>query len=266
MHGPVIAPDASGETAFSRVMASNELRCGYFNWPPYVMRDPVTGAMSGINVDYIETVANELGWKINWALEVNPGEAIEALNAGKVDAMCATLWPDGARAKNLLMTEPTFYTAIYAYVRSDNTRFDGDLGKINSESVTIAALDGDVTYSVAKNDFPKAKIFALPQMADVSQLLLSVINGRADVVIVGKSEVQHFNANTDTKLREVTGVPAAYVFGESFALKQGEFQFKNTLDTVIQRMNNNGLGQKLLAKYNYTDGYFPVAADFNEAR
>jgi ABC-type amino acid transport substrate-binding protein len=249
------------ETAFERVMRSGELRCGYFSWPPYVMRDPNTGQLSGINVDYLQAVADELGWKINWALEVGPGEAIEALNTNKVDMMCGTLWPDGARAKNLTLTNPSFYTAMFVFVRDGDTRFDGDLKKLDNAAVTFSVMDGDVTTSVAKATYPNAKTIAIPQNGDGAQLMTAVVTGKADAVMIGRAEVEHFNANNEQKLREVQGVSAAYVFGESYAMKTGEFQFKNAMDTIILRMNNNGYAQSLLNKYNMS-GYYPVRPDY----
>lgn len=250
------------ESAFDRVMRTGTIRCGYFSWPPYVMRDPNTGKLTGANVDYLEGIASELGWKVDWALEVSPGDAITALNTDKVDMMCGTLWPDGARVKNLTLTIPSFYTAIFAFVRDDDMRFDGNLAAFNDASVTLAAMDGDVTYSVATHDFPAAKVYSIPQSGDGASLMTAVTTGKADALFVGRAEVEAFNASNTTKLREVQGVPPAYVFAESYALRQGEFQFKNTLDAIMLRYNNNGFAQRILKKYNMDGGYYPAITDF----
>lgn len=249
------------ETAFERVQRTGELRCGYFSWPPYVVRDPNSGALSGINVDSVEAVAADLGWTIKWELDVGPGEVIAALQTGKIDMMCASLWPDGPRAKNLLLTAPNFYTALYAIVRADDTRFDGDISKLDSPEITLAAIDGDATHNIAKTGYPKAKLYSLPQTADSSQLLLAVADGKADAVIIGLADIESFNATNGKKLRPVADAAPAYVFAESFGLNAGEFQFKATLDSVIDRLNDNGLAQRLLAKYNMR-GYFPARAGF----
>lgn len=246
---------AKVETAFERVQRTGELRCGYFSWPPYVMRDPNTNELTGINIDMINAVAADLGWKVVWEAEVGVGEVTNALQAGKFDIMCATLWPDGARAKNLLLSVPAFYTGLYAIVRSDDTRFDGNLAKLNEEAVTLAAIDGDATSTIAKSNYPKAKIHALPQTADVSHLLLAVADGKADAVIIGLGDIKVFNATNNNRLRAVAGVAAAHVFAESFGMQPDELRLKAAIDSVLTRLNDNGLAASLIAKYQM-QGYF----------
>lgn len=249
------------ETAFERVQRTGELRCGYFSWPPYVMRDPNTGAMSGINVDFVNAIAAEMDWKVIWEAEVGAGDVVAGLETNKYDMMCASLWTDGPRAKTLTLTTPTFYTATYAFVRAGDARFDGDLNKMNAPDVTLSVMDGDITSTVARNNYPLAKTHSVPQNGDAADVMLNVATGKADAIIVGQAEIEYFNANNETKLQRVAGVEAAQVFPEVLAMKSGEHQFKEAVDAILQRLNTNGLGKKLLAKYKL-DSCYPVQRGF----
>lgn len=255
------AATAKKETAFERVQRTGELRCGYFSWPPYVMRDPNTNELTGINVDYVNAIAAEMGWKVVWAAEVGAGDVVAGLDSDKYDMMCASLWTDGPRAAALTLTQPTFYTAVFAFVRTGDTRFDGDLNKLNDPAVTLAVMDGDITSTLAKNNYPRAKTQALPQNADGAEVMMLVSTGKADAAIVGQAEVDHFNATNTIKLQRVAGVGAAYIFPEVLAVKSGEHQFKAAVDAILLRLNDNGLGQKLLAKYKL-DNCFPARPGF----
>jgi ABC-type amino acid transport substrate-binding protein len=45
------------ETGYERVMRTKTLRCGYFAWAPYLIKDANTGKFSGAGHDIIEAMA-----------------------------------------------------------------------------------------------------------------------------------------------------------------------------------------------------------------
>lgn len=109
---------AQKESVYDRVLASGTIRCGYATWPPYMMKDPNTGTLSGINYDVMELIGKELNLKIDWVEEVPWGSVYANLNANRMDVMCATIWDDGERVKQFTLSDPQFYSALYAYVRA----------------------------------------------------------------------------------------------------------------------------------------------------
>lgn len=240
---------AGKDTAYDRVVRTGTIRCGYFAWPPYLMKDPNTGAMSGINHDYMEAVGKTLGLKIEWTEEVSPGTAIAGLDAGRYDVMCSSLWPDEARLKHALLTAPTLYSAVYAVARWDDARFDGKAGAINAPATTIAALEGEVTFYLARDDYPEAKILSLPQMSDGAELLQSVASRKADVTFVDRGIVDDFNKTNGNALKIVENLPPARVFPEVLAVSKDEIRLKMMIDNAIGLINDRGLPATLIAKY-----------------
>ncbi|MEJ0062914.1 MAG: transporter substrate-binding domain-containing protein [Alphaproteobacteria bacterium] len=149
--------DKQAGSVYEKVLERGSIRCGYLVWPPYITKDPNTLQLGGINYLIMEEIGKTLGLKIEWVEEVGAGEAIQGLNTGRYDVMCATLWPDQARLKSSLMTRPTFYSTVYAVVRADDNRFDGKRENMNAPDVTFTGIEGDVTKSLAMESFPKAK-------------------------------------------------------------------------------------------------------------
>ena len=65
---PVLA--APSESAFDRVMRTNTLRCGYWNWAPLFSVDTATEQQSGIFYDLMAYIGPAMGLKVEWTKEV----------------------------------------------------------------------------------------------------------------------------------------------------------------------------------------------------
>lgn len=236
------------KTAAQRVIDSGILRCGYATSPPVLVKDANTGKLSGSDVEIVEQIGQKLGLKVEWTEEVGWGNFIEGLRNGRYDMMCGSLWPDAARIKFLSLTRPVYYDRMMAYVRADDKRFDGDISKIDVKGVTIAAIDGDASYSLAQIRFPNAKLLALPQMAVVSDMMMSLVTKKADVIFLDPVRIAVFEKENAGKIRRVENVEPMQVIGTSFGVNAGEFQLRDMIDTALRELINNGTVEKLLAK------------------
>lgn len=236
------------KSALDQVLKSGTIRCGYSVWPPYFIKDPNTGNLSGINYEQAETIARKLDLKIEWTMEVGFGEVASAFHSGKIDMMCASLWPDAPRMKFLGLTKPMFFTPAYVYVRSDAA----DYTSLNNPQFKFAGIEGDLTYSAAKNVFPNASMLALPQNSDPSQLLASLIAGKADGVIMDEAFARDFMEKNPGKIR-MLGASPVQIYNESFAVKRDELEFKQMVDAAIESAINSGEMKAILARYkNYS--------------
>lgn len=241
--------DQRQKSVYKKVIESGVIRCGYFSWPPYIVKDPNSGKLSGINYDYMEEIGNILDLKIEWAEEVSAGTAIEGLNTNRYDVMCATLWPDAARLKNSLMSDPEFYSSVYVVVRADDNRFDSLSKEINDPTVTIAGIEGDVTYSVPSQKFPKAKLLALPQFSDSGVLIQSLISRKADAILIDLGTVNDFNKANGGLLKLAVNRPPVEFFSESLAVKSGEQELILLLNQALRIMVEKGVSKDLANKY-----------------
>lgn len=220
------------------------------------MKDPNTGELSGINYDQINAIAKALGVKIEWTVETSLDQIPSVLSTQKADMLCPTLWASSNRAWDLDFSTPLQYTPLYSMVRADDTRFDGNLSKLNDPNITIVFIDGDSPQAVANAKFPKAKQLALPNTSDGTHNLLSVMTGKADVTFVDRYILDEFSKNNPGKIRAIKDVSHVQIFGETLAVAKGETKLRDMLNVAIFEIQNNGQMDAILEKWNMDNEAF----------
>ena len=266
MAGCSVQPNGSvhDQSVYDRVMKSGTIRCGYTIYPPYCMKDPNTGKLSGISIDILEVAGKNLGLKIDWAEEVGWGTIIEGLETNRYDLVPTGVWPNANRGKHASFSIPISYSGLEVYVRPDDSRFTNNLQAINSDAVTIATTDGCRVLDIAKNRFPHAHRLTHPDMTDESQLLLDVANHKADVTFADPTTVARFLKNNPGQIKSITTKPIE-IEPNTMMFKIGEPAFKSVLDTALTELINNGYVDQVLNKYVYEPKrgvYYRLAAPY----
>lgn len=244
---PAFAGDK--ESAYERVVSTQTIRCGYAISPPLLVKDPNNGTISGLDYELWNIIGQELGVKIEWTEEAGWGNFIEGLKTGRYDAFCSELWPDPARSKFLSLTDPVIFSFLEAYTRAGDTRFDGQLDKVNDPSVKIPAVEGDVSATMAQKGFPNAKIDYLPQTATVADMFMSVISKKSDVIFIDQAMIAGLDKNNKNALRKVKNVPPAFTFASYYGVLAGEYQLRDMVNLALRTAKNDGRLEKLAKKY-----------------
>lgn len=253
------------DAAFERVISSKVIKCGYVPYPPGLIKDPNTGKITGIFPETLEASAKDLGYQIKWTEEVGWGTMIEGLKAGRYDAICSPVWANSTRAQFAEFTQPFFYSGIGVYVRADERRFGNGLEGINSDGVTLATIDGEMTSIVADQDYPEAKRVALPQNSDVSQVLLNVMNRKADVTFVEPYVAEEFMKSHPGALRNLVALKPVRIFPNTMIVAKGNYALKGLLDVMVSEMTNSGRADRLIAKYDLGSGtFYPLAQPYRQ--
>jgi len=251
-----------GESVYSRVMRSGTIRCGYAMFPPYCMKDPNTGKLSGIFVEILEEAGKNLGLKINWSEEVGWGSIIQGLETNRYDLVPTGVWPNASRGKHASFSIPLFYNGLNVYVRANDNRFTDKLQSINSESITIATIDGYLNQDIAKNRFPRAHRLTHPDMCDGGQVFLDVTTNKADLTLNDPSLAALFLKNNPGTIKNITNTPIA-IEANTMMFKIGEPAFKSMLDTALTELINTGYVDKVLNKYEPKRGvYYRLALPY----
>ncbi|TAH37780.1 MAG: amino acid ABC transporter substrate-binding protein [Alphaproteobacteria bacterium] len=250
------------ESAFDRVMRSQALHCGYGVWAPIMIKDANTGAMSGIFYDYMDAMGKSLNLKIQWT-EVSWSDFAADLASGKIDAMCAGIWPTGTKSRAMDFTAPIYYVAIHTFARADDTRFDHALDKINSKDITIASMDGEISNIIASADFKDAKLLSLPSNASQPQILLNVATGKADVTFQDAATGQDFMNANPGKVKMVPGGEFIRTFGNTIAVAKGQDELKDMLNTASAELLQSGVVDGIIKKYEkYPGSFYRVAKPY----
>lgn len=163
---------------YERILDKKEIDVGYYNGEPYFIKDPNTQEVSGIFAEILNRVGDKLNLKINWKAEANFATMAEDLESGKFDLIGSGIWINAERSKTADFSIPILYDVVGAYARYDDNRFDESLGSINSPSIRIATIDGEMAATIAAQDFPKADATtaSLPESVDFTQMLLNITN------------------------------------------------------------------------------------------
>lgn len=246
----------STPSLYDRVTQSGKIRAAYVVAEPFVMKDPNSGKLSGIFVEALEQAGKNLGLQIEWAEEASWGTMIEGLQANRYDLVSSGIWANSSRAKQVDFTIPLVYSGIGVYVRPNDNRFTGNLNAINSETVKIATIDGEMSDIISKTDFPKTQKESLPQLSDVSQVLLSVSQGKADVTFMQPFNAEQFLKSNPGTLKNIAAERPIRVFGNTMIFKPGEVQFKTMLNTALEELLNSGEIDRLIDKYETVPGGF----------
>lgn len=256
----------SENITLTSVLNRGEIRVGYVIYPPGMIKDANTGKLSGIFHDALEEAGKNLGLKINWVEEVGWGTMIEGIKTGRYDMIGSAVWPTATRAKNVDFTVPLNYGVTGVYVRSDDNRF-ANLKNINNSSVTIATIDGEISSFIAKETFPQAKVVSLPQDAQISQVLLNITTGKADVAFVEPAVAEEFLAKNPNTIKNVAKENPIRAYGNTWVIPKNEEGFKSMLDVAIEELQNNGKIDELIQQYaKYPGSFYSVSKPYNVPR
>jgi ABC-type amino acid transport substrate-binding protein len=237
-----------------KVIDSGEIRIGYIVYPPLLFKDQATGKLSGVSYDLVEATAKKLNLKTNWVEEVGWGSAIEGLKTKRYDILGTQMWPNSARAREAVFSIAPMNSVLYPYVKTGDTRFSGNLSKLNSNQYSISALDGEMAQFIAKDDYPLAKLNALPQTTSYAEVFLNIINGKADATFVEPSAANDFLKSNPGKIERVGNTPVR-TFGNSFAFVRGQESMVSMWNVALGELINDGTVTRTLEKYNVAGDY-----------
>ncbi len=242
------------QSVSDRVIQSGEIRIGYIVYPPLLYKDQTTGKLSGVSYDIVEAAAKKLDLKTNWVEEVGWGTSIEGLKNNRYDILGTQMWPNSARAREAIFSIAPMNSAIYPYVKSGDTRFSEGLTNLNSSQYTIGVLDGEMAAFIAKDDYPLAKVNALPQLSSYSEVFLNVINKKADISFVELSTANDFLKSNPGKIQRVGQTPIR-VLGNSFAFARGQDSMASMWNIALSELVNDGTVTRTLEKYGVSEDY-----------
>ena len=252
------------KSVYDKVLASGVIRACYTVYPPASIKDPNTGKMSGVFVEALDKAAANMGLKVDWNAEVGWGEMIEALNSGRCDIIGSPAWTNSARGKSAEFSIPIYYSAINAYVRSSDNRFDNNIKIANDPKYKLATIDGETSQLIASRQFPKAQVLQLPQSTDVSTMLLNVADNKADMAFLEPTVANTYIKNNPGKVKNISVTKPVVVYGNVMMVKKGEFEFKTAIDNALSELLSNGSVDDLISQYEkeYPGGFYRVAVPY----
>ena len=247
--------NAKQETAFERVMHTGTIRCGYYVFPPAVIRDPNTGKMSGLSVDMMEAIGQKTGLKIEWTEESTFGNWIPALQANRYDMMCAPMFSDMALGREAIFTRPLFYAGIQPLVRENETKYDGTdaFQKLNSQETTFLTQEGNMLFFLTKEVFPNAKFLTIAAQVDGPSVLQNITTGKADAILLDRNAVAEY-AKHGTRMKMIELPQPIKAQPLVLPLNRKETELREFIDNAVLDMQLSGSINRLLDKWESEPG------------
>jgi len=253
------AASAKTESTYERVMRTQMIRCGYVVFSYGIIKDPNTGAMSGLDYEVTETLGRKLNLKIEWVEEVGWGTAISGLNTGRYDAVCNAAWVNPTQGREAYFSRPYLYQPLFVVTRANDTRFDQDMGAIDNPAIQIGSMDGDDPQFIAQEDFPKAHVYNIPAMSGVPMVFEAVSDGKADLTFSDPYEFGDYNAHNQGKLKMTQTANPVRIYPAGYIMPMGDDKFRAMIDTALDEIIYSGQMDKILARYaKYPYSFIPV--------
>ena len=172
---------AGGPDAWAAVKKAGVLRCGAAVAPPYVMRDPKTGAYSGFFSDLCRDFGqNVLKVKVEF-VDTSWDNIVAGLQSDKWDLSLA-LNDTPEREKAVAFSAPaTDYNVSFVYNRNNPkiAKTLRSLADIDKPNVTVAVMSGTSQDKAISAELKQARIMRLPGNDETR---LSLISKRADLL------------------------------------------------------------------------------------
>ncbi|MDD3183185.1 MAG: transporter substrate-binding domain-containing protein [Alphaproteobacteria bacterium] len=236
------------ETRLEQIKRTGTLRCGYSIWPPALMKDPNTGAFSGMFYDLMQEMGKQLSLKIEWTVEVTPAHMFADLDSNRIDMVCSAYIATPARAKAAAFTSPIFYNVNTLFVRADDTRFDNNFEAANDPSVKFAVVDGGLSSILANQKFPLAQKPSVPELSTPADTFLYVAERKADVVLSEPLSFALFDKSNPGKMKRAVGEPP-FVYGAGMPMPLKEFDLHNTINATLAYLQSTGVVAAIFDKH-----------------
>lgn len=250
-----------GDQAFQRIIDSGVIRCGYYVFPPITSRDPNTGELTGLAVDYMNKIAERAALKVEWTSEVTWANWVPELQAGRFDVACTPMWPELTMLKAVSFTDPLFFSGLYPLVRKDDARFaKAGLARLNQPDVIVLGQESNSSEAVAKAVFPDAKRYILPATAGGGEFFQTLLSKKVDVVMTDRNGLYMYEKDNGKNFKFATSEPLKL---QSFplAVARGENELRDFLNQSIREMQYLGETERILRKWEPEPGktYLRVA-------
>jgi ABC-type amino acid transport substrate-binding protein len=214
-------------------------------YPPYNVKNPLSGEWEGLNVDIVKQIAALLSVKIE-NIDSSFSTLIPSLLTRKCDISAAATYVTPARAEQVLFTTSYASDSKVAFVPVDSPlKSYADLDK---PTITIVTRSGTAEETFAKRFFKQAKIKLTTSDATQAHLL-DVAAGRSDAAFAGRTGGLIFlEQNPNMKLRMIEDKeldPSRF----ALMIPAGEYQLQQYLDISLQSLKDSGKLEELTTQW-----------------
>ncbi len=235
----------TAEDTFKKIKKEGVLRVGYLVAPPWIIRDPTTGKLSGTSVDAINEIGRLAEVRVEF-VEATFATFIAGLQSHQYDLSICPTFSTIPRAKSVAYTRPQMYVGNSAIVRKGDDRFK-TLTDLDKVGIVVAVTQGEQGYEYAKANFKNAEIKIL-SVGDQALTFSEVTANRADVALGDAWFTAKF-AETHPDVRDLFADNPYNVTPVGWAVRYEDLTLLQFINTSLDYLESIGLLEELDRKY-----------------
>lgn len=217
----------------AQIRRRGELRVGLALFTPWSIRKK-DGELIGYEIDLARKMAEDLGVKVRFA-PVPSSELINDLIDDRFDIIITGLYVTPQRALFINFSEPSGHSEVTILAsRKESSRRKAE--DFNKAGVKLGAVTGTVYADLARSRFPAA---ALQTFAEEAEMISALEKGSVQAVIVTHPIPEIVTRHHTDKFHVPLSEPLA-TFSESFAIRKGDPDFLNYVNTWLRYYNETG--------------------------
>ncbi len=233
--------EGADETAQAAQETGRVVRVGTEGtYPPFTYKDPRTNQLTGYDIEVIEAVAKEAGWKLQF-VQSTFDSIFPALDAKRVDVIANQVTINPERKARYLFSEP------YTYSRGVIVVAKGTKG-----ITTLADLKGRTTAQSETSNWAQvardagAKVQSVEGFAQAAALLTQ---GRVDAIVNDNIAVLDFLASTKSTGIEIVGDAGSEVSEQALTFRKADPALRDEADAALGKLAQDGTLSKISRSY-----------------
>lgn len=231
MWGLVLLMGASCSTV--RPGGAATLRVGFTpNYPPLAMLR--NGMAAGVEIDFAEQLAQELGMKLN-VLSVPWERQLEELAAGNVDIIMSGMTVTLARKARASFCEPYMSNPLIAVVRREESGRYATAGEVQAATGGIGFLEETSAGTFVRREFKAGKAVPLSSPDDA---VFHLVNQRIDLYVDDLAAAVDIVARHETQLELVP--ISLHEQTLAWAVRPGDEELKRQANAALARWRASG--------------------------
>ncbi len=209
-------------------------------YPPFSYIDPRTGRFTGYDIEVVEAVAKQAGWKVR--LVQSQFDAIfPALDSKRIDVVANQVTINPEREARYLFSTP------YTYSHGVIVTAAGTQG-----ITTLADLKGKTTAQSETSNWAQvardagAKVQSVEGFAQAAALLGQ---GRVDAIVNDNIAVLDYLSSTGSRKIKITGDAGDQVSRQALTFRKSDTVLRSQADAALRVLRENGTLRKISEKY-----------------
>lgn len=224
----------NNEDTLTMIRRKNRLDVGFATYIPWAMHDK-NGKLIGFEIDVATKLAEDLGVELH-LMPSGQSSLFDNLLSKRVDILVTGMYPTPQRALLANFSEPYSRSKVELIASRDLMRDKGDRRHYDDPDVVIGVVAGAVYESVARAEFPKAKIQLFDNEAE---LMEAVSTGKINAAMASTPGPEFAMKHSGARIYRPLADPIE-TMDESMVIRKGDVDFLNYLNTWIRYHERNG--------------------------